>query len=531
MNAIPCLDEIPAEFGESMIQEWISNWLTPIWILSLGCLFGQLILLALWGVTKLVSIPLGSGEDSKLERLVREVPLAINEGVLKPIWVGMTVASLFALCGWLLVEKPNDLLHSLGRIGRVGITEKSFKIPPTPRDKFGEVSLGAETLIDFEFWGDELKTIVFDAQEQLVVTNQSSDDVSAADSEITVLAGQSYSWRRGNNSFMTFDDGFIEELYVTNPGDDEATLFMTVTTAPRFSQVYAIPLTAFLLIAAVLLYMGQRTLAPRLSGIALSTYKSEVAQPLFFILSALGSALIILFIFLPYNTFGDDIKMMKDTGFSLILIFCLVQLMWAAGNCISDEIDGRTALTVLSKPIGRRSFLVGKFLGISWVVFLLFAILSVTFIFCVAYKPIYDARELSTTIDDFQPCFYEIQMSFPGLVLVLLEVILLTAVSVAVSTRLSLLANFTVCSSIYVLGHLTPTLVQSSLNQFPIVRFFATLIATIVPNLEAFNITAAIAADAHVPPVYLAYAFIYCAIYSIIAMLLAFLLFEDRDLA
>jgi ABC-type transport system involved in multi-copper enzyme maturation permease subunit len=514
-----------------MIQEWISNWLTPIWILSLGCLFGQLTLLTLWGLAALVAIPLGADNKTKLGRFVREVPMAVNEGVLKPILITVTVASLFGLSGWLLVEQPLDLLNSLGRIGRVGVTAKEFTIPPTPRDKFGEVSLGAETVVDFNFWGDEVKTIVFNTEQQLVVTNESSAIASSVDSEITVLAGQSYQWRRGDNSFMTFGDDFVKELYISNPGDSEATLEMIVTTAPRFSQVYAIPLTAFLVLAVVLFYLVHRTWAPRLSGIALATYKSEIAQPLFFILSTLGSALIVLFVFLPYNTFGDDIKMMKDTGFSLILIFCLLQLMWAAGTSVSDEIDGRTALTVLSKPIGRRSFLLGKFLGISWVVFLLFAVLSVTFIFSVAYKPIYDARELSKTIDDFQPCFYEIQMSFPGLVLVLFEVILLTAVSVAISTRLSLLANFTVCSTIYVLGHITPTLVQSSLNQFVIVRFFARLIATVVPNLETFNITAAIAADAHVPPVYLVYAFIYCTIYSVIAMLLAFLLFEDRDLA
>ena len=72
---------------------------------------------------------------------------------------------------------------------------------------------------------------------------------------------------------------------------------------------------------------------------------------------------------------------------------------------------------------------------------------------------------------------------------------------------------------------------QSSLGQFTIVRFFARLIATVVPNLEAFNITAAVAADAVVPLSYLIYALAYCVIYSVIAMLLSFFLFEDRDLA
>ena len=57
------------------------------------------------------------------------------------------------------------------------------------------------------------------------------------------------------------------------------------------------------------------------------------------------------------------------------------------------------------------------------------------------------------------------------------------------------------------------------------------LIATILPSLEVFNIQAAVATGVIVHPSYLGYAFLYCAAYSAAAILLAFILFEDRDLA
>jgi ABC-type transport system involved in multi-copper enzyme maturation permease subunit len=450
---------------------------------------------------------------------------------MKPLMIGITAFSIFALAGWVLVERPGELVNSLRRVGMVGTSKQTHEIAPTPRDSYGDLDLLKEGSIDFGAWSDEVRTIAFDCDQQVTVSAQPVNLERNERAELIVLPGEQYNWRSNENLFLAFNADYTEKLYVFNAGDEPATLKMTLVTAPRFPQVYSVPITAALVCFIVLLYFSLRTFAPRMSGIALSTYKSEIAQPLFPILVALGCCLIVMFIFIPYNTFGDDIKMMKDTGFSLILVFCLIQLMWAAGTSVSDEIEGRTALTVLSKPIGRRSFLLGKFMGISWVVFLLFAAMSVAFVISVAYKPIYDGRELSKAVTDWQPCFREIQLSFPGLILVLLEVLLLTAVSVAVSTRLGLLANFTVCSTIYVLGHLTPTLVQSSLGQFPIVRFFARLIATVVPNLEAFNITAAIAADAVVPLAYLVYAFVYCIIYSVIAMLMAFFLFEDRDLA
>ena len=117
----------------------------------------------------------------------------------------------------------------------------------------------------------------------------------------------------------------------------------------------------------------------------------------------------------------------------------------------------------------------------------------------------------------------------PGYLEYLGEVV--AALSVAVSTRLPMLANFVISFSIYVLGHLTPLLVQSKANEFEIVRFFGRLIATIFPVLEYYDIQAGIAGGANVPLDYLAWMLLYTLLYSGIAMLLALILFEDRDLA
>ena len=119
----------------------------------------------------------------------------------------------------------------------------------------------------------------------------------------------------------------------------------------------------------------------------------------------------------------------------------------------------------------------------------------------------------------------------PGLALSFMETIVFAALSVAISTRLNLLGNFSICLIVYLLGHLTPLLVESSAAGFDIIQFFGQLIATVFPNLENFNVEAAIAKGIYVPFEYLSWAFLYCLIYSVIAMLLALLMFEDRDLA
>jgi hypothetical protein len=53
----------------------------------------------------------------------------------------------------------------------------------------------------------------------------------------------------------------------------------------------------------------------------------------------------------------------------------------------------------------------------------------------------------------------------------------------------------------------------------------------VLPVLDHFNVQAAVAGGVRIPLDYLAWAALYCVLYSAVAMLLALILFEDRDLA
>jgi hypothetical protein len=119
----------------------------------------------------------------------------------------------------------------------------------------------------------------------------------------------------------------------------------------------------------------------------------------------------------------------------------------------------------------------------------------------------------------------------PGLTLIFMEIAVLTAVSVAISTRVPMLVNVMSCLTIFVIGHLTTVLVQSTLKGQVFVTFVARLLATVLPTLESFNMDAAIATGRTIPAEYLGWAAVYCTAYVCAAILLGFILFEDRDLA
>jgi ABC-type transport system involved in multi-copper enzyme maturation permease subunit len=198
---------------------------------------------------------------------------------------------------------------------------------------------------------------------------------------------------------------------------------------------------------------------------------------------------------------------------------------------VAEEIEGRTALTLLSKPIGRREFMCGKFLGVVIPVAVVFIILGAVFLITVSYKVVYDAREGAGLAPASAQCRAELLQTIPGLILALMETVTLTSIGVAISTRLSMLPNLMICATVYVLGHMGPLLLKSSIGQFEIVGFVARLFSTVLPVLDHFNVQAAIATGMTVPVTYLAWAGVYCALYSSVAMVLALLLFEDRDLA
>jgi hypothetical protein len=267
-------------------------------------------------------------------------------------------------------------------------------------------------------------------------------------------------------------------------------------------------------------------------AVASATSKEAVGQPLFQIVCAVGAFALVAFIFIPYNTFGEDVKVLKMGALELIMALAVLVAAWTASVSISEELEGRTALTVLSKPIGRIQFILGKFFGVMQAVSLLYIFLGAVFLICVSGKVVYDVRESVLPEALWTDCYEEMMDVVPGLLLGFFETMVITSISVAIATRLPMLPNLLISFSIYALGNLAPMLVQSNVNDpFGIVRFVGHFFATVLPVLENFNIQAAISAGMPVPVSYLLWAMLYSLLYSTIAMFLALALFEDRDLA
>ncbi len=299
-------------------------------------------------------------------------------------------------------------------------------------------------------------------------------------------------------------------------------------TAAAVSNPWAaVILIVSVLVAAIVLV----SYLTRAGMIARGTTKEAIRQPLFALLIVLSILLLVVNTFLPNFTLGEDFKMFIDCGLASLLISGLLMAVWTASTSVAAEIEGKTAMTLLSKPITRRQFVVGKYLGILNAVWIMLIPMIAAFLLLLYYKIGYDFRESSKSAPEHAERMYWVIRSLPGLLLIAMEIAVITAVSVAISTRVPMVVNIVSCFTIFVIGHLTAILVQSSVTRNEFVYFVANVMATILPQLDNFNITAAIATGKLVPPEYLGWSFLYCVASSLAWVMLAFILFEDRDLA
>ena len=496
-----------------MVPLFANRWLIavpPIWLLGIGALLTVVVVLASWGLLRLA-----------LPRAGAEARASLGDGFLGPFaWLLLTLSAI-ALAGTPLVPLP-QIGRSLMRM--VTADRASTRVVIAPHAALQEIVLDVRP--------QELLTLEMESDAAVVVRTQQPIEgfALAKVPDIELSAQKPWVWSRGEGKANPFL-GIRTQLEATQSSDQPVHLTLRWQLVPEFPQVAIFPWTALTLLLITALYALFRLGSQRVAAIASATTKEAIVQPVFAVALVVGFFLLLVFVVIPYNTFGEDVKMLKDSGLTLIKVLALLVVMWTASVSISDEIEGRTALTVLSKPLTRRQFILGKFAGLVLVSLLIFIILGSVLMATTSLKVVYDARESAKVEPLWRDCADEMITVVPGLVLSFLEIVLLASVSLAVSTRLGMVPNLIICFTVYALGHLVPLIVQSSVGKLAIVRFVGQLLATVLPVLEHFTVEAAVVGGVPVPWSYLGWAALYAGLDATVALLVALVLFQDRDLA
>ena len=288
---------------------------------------------------------------------------------------------------------------------------------------------------------------------------------------------------------------------------------------------------------------------------ALLTSTEGLRQPAFFLLFGVAAALTALSPTFAVFDLGEDVKMVTDLGLSTVLAFSTLLALVTASSTVADEIEGRTALTMLSKPLRREEFLIGKYLGVVCTSTALVLLMSVILLVTLRYEK-YDVSQdphfgtgiklavaLGLAVFGFfmvrrlifsgrvsmvlafwlaywtAGAFLLIYMIFKtphakivedlyfsnnsaidwdwrilaGILFIGLHACVISAFAVASATRLTLVQSFIGTGTFFIIGHASGALIALFRDSKNELSLLGKAVRTVVPDLDQFNITDALA--------------------------------------
>jgi len=216
---------------------------------------------------------------------------------------------------------------------------------------------------------------------------------------------------------------------------------------------------------------------------------------------------------------GEEIKFILDMCSNSIRFFSMLIAVLLGASMIPTEIERRTIFSILSKPVGRTQFMLGKYLGALLTLLVNVAIMSALFLLVLFFKDKDRGYLLNPTL-------------WKGILLVLVEVGVLLAIAVAVSTVASTAFNVVFSFFVYFTGQMggvfkelsAPTHVTS-----PAVRVLMGLIYNLLPHFENFDLRQPLLLGDPVPLVFMGKVIGGAVLYIGVVLAVGHLLFAQRE--
>lgn len=212
----------------------------------------------------------------------------------------------------------------------------------------------------------------------------------------------------------------------------------------------------------------------RVAAIARNAFREAVRDRVLYNLVVFVLLLIAGAIFLGETSAGQEAKIIVDLGLSAILLFGVFIAIFVGVGLVYKEIERRTLYAILSKPIGRGQFLLGKYLGLCLTLLVNVVIMGVG----LSLALIYVKR-------GWDPLAARI---WPAIFLIYVELAILTGVAMMFSAFSSPALSALLTFFVFVIGHFSADLkaLSASMGSAPTRWVFAGLYY-LLPNLTNYN--------------------------------------------
>jgi len=252
-------------------------------------------------------------------------------------------------------------------------------------------------------------------------------------------------------------------------------------------------------------------------AIVINTYREAIRNRILYTVLLFVVLLIAASTFFGSVTIGDQAQVIKDCGLFSLSFFGAIMTIITGVSLLNKELKQKTIYNILSKPVARWQFVLGKHLGLSLTVSLLVAVMGFgLFAYLVALEQQTD------------------WLLFQGVAYAMMETTVIASVviffsSMAVTTTLP--GIFTLGT--YIAGHSIDYLkffVGQNAHSSFFTRFLVDIASWILPDLTIFNANESIVYGHSLGAAQAGYAFLYCLAYSGAALSLAAIIFSKREL-
>lgn len=250
-------------------------------------------------------------------------------------------------------------------------------------------------------------------------------------------------------------------------------------------------------------------------AIAKTTYRESIRQRVLLVVLLLGLMLIGVSVAFSYLSTGEEFRFVLDFGLVGITLVGLGLAVILGGFMIPNDIDRRVVFTILSKPVSRLQYLLGKLLGACAVIFVLDALMGLAFV--VAYVAKHPQHEYTWLLP-----------------LAVLFVFLQTAVLLAVALCLSTIASpvFTMIATgfVYIVGAVNAHIVYlSDRAASTMLKITFGILAKLVPNFTNFDLRSTLFLGGPVGLDHILQVLGYTVLYVGVLTAVAWLLFNERE--
>jgi len=248
-------------------------------------------------------------------------------------------------------------------------------------------------------------------------------------------------------------------------------------------------------------------------ALAQNTFREGIRDRVFLAVGIFAAMILIGSFIIGPLSLGEQVRITQDIGLASMSVLCFLIAILIGTGIVYKEIEKKSIYTILSKPVRGWELILGKFLGLTVIVGVL--TLGMTAVLLVVNRIV---------THQFYPGM------LVAILLIWMELILLTALSIFMSTICSPILGAVFTLILYVIGHTSGDLKELAVRfGSPSVGIFSKVLYYALPNLEYLNVRGKVIHGVVIESSYVAFACAYALLYALVFLTVAILVLDRKE--